>query len=583
MQGKPWGSAFCLRTRLGCPKGQRVGHTDVDVAQELQSLLKRGAAPDAGRARGLAVEAEGAGSGQGHPAERRVGPMASAALREPLARASGTAGRALGEESVTSPGGGRLQGASGRPASVPGPAASRSRAELVASIYEVLCESSGGGLTECSMRRFVEATGLYHGDADWRRAYRSLCEEFGDAASASVDEAGLALLVDSERDELGGGCDDEELRSALEVLRTEAAPAQASGGSPAAERTYASVSALRQGSSPASAVVGIGRGSPRRSAVGPAASATSLAASPSAASGAVSVLRKTREELLFSVFFAFDRDGDRLLRCEEMRRFAELTGFDGGAEEWAEIFSALLDEAPGPQADAIDFDFFSALLSVPQSNCYLTDAELRCLLDELVRLAQSLRAEAVADVHSGVARGAEVEPMNRVAAHAHRERPSSPAQLGPARSSHSSTRMPTGSTGRRRWGGQDGDTGSTVGRPGLISALFAVLDRDADGFLSAAEMRVFAEHTGFQGSDGDWSSAYTLLCREFGGQPRRGVDEALFARLLDDGSEEGCYCTEDDVLTILKALDARFDRFHSRSAIPNYTSLEALRSEGRGA
>ena len=39
-------------------------------------------------------------------------------------------------------------------------------------------------------------------------------------------------------------------------------------------------------------------------------------------------------------------------------------------------------------------------------------------------------------------------------------------------------------------------------RPDLIRAVFLACDRDKDGKLNVSEMQLFAESTGFNGSDG---------------------------------------------------------------------------------
>ncbi|CAK0807781.1 unnamed protein product, partial [Prorocentrum cordatum] len=61
-------------------------------------------------------------------------------------------------------------------------------------------------------------------------------------------------------------------------------------------------------------------------------------------------LGQIRAALVSAVFTRLDIDCDEILTPREMRRFAELTGFDGDEEEWNQAFKALMKENGMPDA-----------------------------------------------------------------------------------------------------------------------------------------------------------------------------------------------------------------------------------------
>lgn len=93
----------------------------------------------------------------------------------------------------------------------------------------------------------------------------------------------------------------------------------------------------------------------------------------------------------------------------------------------------------------------------------------------------------------------------------------------------------------------EGDEGDEQVRPSLILALFRVCDADGDGFLSMDEMHAFAKETGFDGSNEEWTEEFRNLCSEHSANEFLGVDIILFERLVNDVSESGCHCTDDEL------------------------------------
>lgn len=88
-------------------------------------------------------------------------------------------------------------------------------------------------------------------------------------------------------------------------------------------------------------------------------------------------------------------------------------------------------------------------------------------------------------------------------------------------------------------------------REALKQQLFQKCDKDGDGFLDKAEMRVLAEHVGFEGSADEWSEEYELLCSEHYLEPKKGITMAVIMRVLDDKSELGLYCSDSEICQLL--------------------------------
>ena len=53
----------------------------------------------------------------------------------------------------------------------------------------------------------------------------------------------------------------------------------------------------------------------------------------------------------------------------------------------------------------------------------------------------------------------------------------------------------------------------------------------------------FAVQTGFDGGDAAWATEYAALCRDNQRSASAGIDEGLFAKLVDDQSDLGIYCS----------------------------------------
>ncbi|CAK0879094.1 unnamed protein product, partial [Prorocentrum cordatum] len=65
--------------------------------------------------------------------------------------------------------------------------------------------------------------------------------------------------------------------------------------------------------------------------------------------------------------------------------------------------------------------------------------------------------------------------------------------------------------------------------------------------LESSAMLRFATLNGFEGTPAEWGEEYEGLCEEWKMEPSRGFTEDVFARLVNDESERGCYCTDRDL------------------------------------
>eukprot|EP00931_Biecheleriopsis_adriatica_P089102 TRINITY_DN63285_c0_g1_i1.p1 TRINITY_DN63285_c0_g1~~TRINITY_DN63285_c0_g1_i1.p1 ORF type:complete len:448 (-),score=98.63 TRINITY_DN63285_c0_g1_i1:58-1401(-) len=90
-------------------------------------------------------------------------------------------------------------------------------------------------------------------------------------------------------------------------------------------------------------------------------------------------------------------------------------------------------------------------------------------------------------------------------------------------------------------------------RSELKEAVFSHFDVDRDARLTSAELRNFACSTGFDGDAADWLDEYGYICDCMGCQAGEGLSEEVFSRLVDDESEDGCYCSDAELAAMLQA------------------------------
>merc|ERR1712194_321648 len=79
-------------------------------------------------------------------------------------------------------------------------------------------------------------------------------------------------------------------------------------------------------------------------------------------------------------------------------------------------------------------------------------------------------------------------------------------------------------------------------RPRLIKAVFDASDTDGMPGLSSEEMCRFARMMGFDGSAQDWKTEFQTLISWHGEPIGDRIDLPLFTELVNDTTDNGCYC-----------------------------------------
>lgn len=89
--------------------------------------------------------------------------------------------------------------------------------------------------------------------------------------------------------------------------------------------------------------------------------------------------------LIRQLFEVCDVDGDGRLRSRDLRRFAELTGFEGGDAEWPEAFKALCASRSINPALGLSIGDWAALVDDDdeENACFCSDGDLRRILKVL--------------------------------------------------------------------------------------------------------------------------------------------------------------------------------------------------------
>jgi len=242
--------------------------------------------------------------------------------------------------------------------------------------------------------------------------------------------------------------------------------------------------------------------------------------------------------LVQQIFHVLDADRDGRLSEPELRAFADHLGFKGNAAEWAEEYQAACggtSGGAGSQPAAVDLGRFEGLVNDnTESGWFCTEDELRRIL---------------ADLASGPPRPRPApEQRQQPQEQASRAEPSAASSTASgaagAPSSAASAEPATSSAGG-------------ASRKELIRIVFDALQRCNGGSpgspLGEAQMRRFAVFTGFDGTEEEWSEEFRFICSE-GGNGCSSIDFDLFAKLVDDEGDGGCYCEDSEMRTIIAEL-----------------------------
>jgi len=339
-----------------------------------------------------------------------------------------------------------------------------SRAELVKTVFRLCDADRDGRLNQQEMHTFAVKTGFDGGDDEWAPEFEMLCNDNGRSTSQGVDPVLLAKLVDDESDQ-GCYCSDAELREMIVKLEEIAAT-------------------RKPPPPPPSEIVPV-------------------------------VSQRSRTDLVKAVFHACDIGGDDLLDVRELREFANLTGFDGSDDEWAEDYKMLCgDFASG--SSYVSLDVFRQLVDDDSDNgCYCSDDELSSMLDRLLAARPSKVQEP--------------EPEN--------QQDQEPILRTPSFTDLATT-----------------ETEPANPRTELILRVFYACDSDGDGRLNQQEMKKMAAQTGFEGTDAEWAEEFQLLCKDKGLNAAEGVSQEVFIDIMNDQSDDGIYCSDEELQSALVAL-----------------------------
>uniref|UniRef100_A0A7R9ZYS0 Calmodulin n=1 Tax=Pyrodinium bahamense TaxID=73915 RepID=A0A7R9ZYS0_9DINO len=422
-----------------------------------------------------------------------------------------------------------------------------SRGTLISAVFRACDRDGDGRLNGGEMRNFAGFTGFDGDDEAWDKEYKMLCSEVAAAPDEGVAQAAFTKLV-NDTSERGCYCRDTELAAMIRQMG-------------------------------ASGFFG-----------------NSGAGEASCGGDSVSLTPVSRAAVIRTLFHLCDKDENKLLNEEEMHTFAATAGFDGGPDEWTKEYHFVCQRGNADPAKGLNPAKFIQVINSGAAGRY-TDTELKQILEKL-ELQACL--DAGASGRSGVIRAVfhacdldsdgylNRQEMKNIATHVgfkgtadewakeyrqmcldHGAEASAGIDLpmlellvndsseSGCYCSDRDLRAVLQSMGETTGGGVVKATGSaqSSARSELIRDIFKALDLDRDGTLDEQEMRGFAYHVGFEGTDDDWAKEYALLCRE---KRAQGVDLILFEKLVDDNSENGCHCTDLQLQAILTGLELGF-------------------------
>mmetsp|Transcript_137348 Transcript_137348/g.342515 ORF Transcript_137348/g.342515 Transcript_137348/m.342515 type:complete len:793 (-) Transcript_137348:60-2438(-) len=220
------------------------------------------------------------------------------------------------------------------------------------------------------------------------------------------------------------------------------------------------------------------------------------------------------DELARKVFEALDVENTSRLGSAEVRRFAEILGFQADDSVWAVEYKEVCaaegwDTEVGP-----DVTQFVAFVGKPDSMGLCDEDELESVLRELKKQEQAEKEK--------------VARAGRFVCAAWLPKKKTQEML------------------------------DSQQREDLISDLFSALDVDEDKHLISAELRRYAEFCGFDGTEDEWSLEYTELCSEYGWEAEEGADLARFTKLVEN-VQDGGYSANNELRECAASVSATME------------------------
>jgi len=293
----------------------------------------------------------------------------------------------------------------------------------------------------------------------------------------------------------------------------------------------------------------------------------------------------TRPQLIQAVFHALDADGDGRLMQAEARRFAELTNFDGNDEEWNTAYELIFIDRGGDPQDGMDEVLFADLVNDEneETGCYCTDYDLRLMLEMLCHKAPPALPRrglihavflACDSDGNGLLSRDEMRRFAELSAFDGSDTQWADAygvlcsenDVDPHAGVDEALLAQLIDDEEHGWYCSDDDlhkilrglqAAAPLSRQEILRAIFAACDMDGDGCLSLEEMHGFALFTGFEGDNEAWEAEFKRICLEGGASIASGMDWRLFHDLLEDTSDRGLHCSDQELRSMLPLLQRR--------------------------
>eukprot|EP00913_Durusdinium_trenchii_P026419 g24787.t1 len=272
-----------------------------------------------------------------------------------------------------------------------------------------------------------------------------------------------------------------------------------------------------------------------------------------------------RTQLIQKVFAALNRSHTGHLNADEMRPFANQTGFEGSDAEWRGEFDSLRHECgSGPGISLHHFQRLADGLTKgpnlepkraapqpeprnrgPPAAPAAADGRTRLIEEVFTALNRSRTGNLNADEMRPFAnqtgfQGSDAEWQTEF--DLLRKECGSGSGISLHHFRHLDYGAPNGDQGIvDRQAAAKAAKAINDERTQLIQEIFTALNRSRSGHLNADEMRPFGDQTGFEGTDAEWRQEFDLLRKECGSGP--GIS-------LDDG----CYCSDEELRRLLQSL-----------------------------
>lgn len=160
------------------------------------------------------------------------------------------------------------------------------------------------------------------------------------------------------------------------------------------------------------------------------------------------------------------------------------------------------------------------------------------VLEQQLRSSVSVKAAATASITTKAAQSASdprLPPITGASARPARSTASKSGSGGEKQADKSLEKFPQGMT-----------------RDQVVRAIFRALDSSFTGRVAGDSMRRFATLNGFEGTDEEWREEHSSLCSQWQVSPSEGFSEEVFTQLVNDQTERGCYCSNQELWDLFK-------------------------------